>query len=385
MGSALAQDRRRGDTTAQRAGQIRVMLIDDSITARSALARTIEARRNMTVVATAGSAEVGLEMLDDKQVDIILLDLEMPGMGGLKALPRILAKARGAKVMVVSTLTTAGAEPTLAALAMGAADTLAKPSVGNFGEEYRGELLGKIAALARGRTGVAPSRSDPASDDAQDSADADGPVEEQGGAKLRPAVRSPRKQRPGIIAIGASTGGIHALGRFFGSLPPAVDAPILVTQHLPDAFMPVFARQIATMSGRPARVAAEGMPVTPGEILIAPGDGHLMLRETKDGIKVTIGDFAAPSGCCPSVDPMLESVAKLYGAAGWGVVLSGMGRDGSIGAQLLSEAGGMLLAQDEESCAVFGMPRGIVEAGLSAATSPPEELAQFIARRVGAA
>lgn len=365
MGSALAQDRR-GDSLARKPGQIRVMVIDDSITARSALARTIEARRDMTVVATAGSAEVGLELLDDRHADVILLDLEMPGMGGLKALPAILAKARGAKVLVVSTLTTAGAEPTLAALAMGAADTLAKPSAGNFGEEYRGELLGKIVALARSGTAM-PAR---------DRAISDPPP-----AFPARAART----RPAVIAIGASTGGIHALGRFFGALPHSVKVPILVTQHLPQAFMPVFARQIAAMSGRHAVVAEDGMPLNPGEVFIAPGDGHLMLRETKAGIAIAIARFAAPSGCCPSVDPMLEAVAKHFGAGGLGVVLSGMGRDGSIGARVLSEVGGTLLAQDEETCAVFGMPRGIVEAGLAAATSPPEELAAFIAQRAGTA
>jgi two-component system chemotaxis response regulator CheB len=341
------------------------MVIDDSITARSALARTIEARRDMTVVATAGSAEVGLELLDDKCVDVILLDLEMPGMGGLKALPAIIAKAMGAKILVVSTLTTAGAEPTLAALAMGAADTLAKPSSGNFGEEYRGELVGKIIALARPGGATARRESSHRSD-----------------GHARPA-RSLRT-KPGIIAIGASTGGIHALGRFFGALPKSVTAPILVTQHLPQTFMPVFARQVEAMSGRPAKIAEEGMPLKPGQVLIAPGTGHLLLRQSKGEIVVAIEDFTAPSGCRPSVDPMLESVAKLFGAAGLGVVLSGMGRDGSIGAKFLSDAGGTLLAQDEESCAVFGMPRGIVEAGFAAEIDTPEALAAYIAKRAGA-
>lgn len=355
MGSALAPDRP-GASPARRPGTIRVMVIDDSITARSALVRTIDARRDMTVVATAGSAEVGLELLADKAVDVILLDLEMPGMGGLRALPSILEKSCGAQVLVVSSLTTAGAEHTLSALAMGAADTLAKPSAGNFGEAYRGELLGKIVALAQ-RAGRTPAPVSPT-------------------APAKPALQL--RTGPGVIAIGASTGGIHALGRFFGALPRGVDCPILVTQHLPEAFMPVFARQIATMSHRPASIAQDGMALRRGEVLIAPGSGHMSLRSHNGDVVVEIVQMQAASGCCPSVDPMFEAVAEHFGRTALGVVLSGMGRDGSIGAQSLARAGGLLLAQDEESCAVFGMPRGLVEAGLAHAVRAPEDLARMI-------
>lgn len=361
MGSALAPDRP-GVPPARHYGKIRVMVIDDSITARSALVRTIDARRDMEVVATAGSAEVGLELLEGKRVDVILLDLEMPGMGGLKALPTILAKSSGAQVLVVSSLTTAGAEATLSALAMGAADTLAKPSAGNFGEEYRGELLGKVVALAQRAGRTIDATAHPRN-------------------RVPASARTQLRTKPGVIAIGASTGGIHALGRFFGALPRTIDCPILVTQHLPDAFMPVFARQIATMSGRAACIAEDGMPLLRGEVLIAPGRGHLALRESHGQIVAHIVQMPTPSGCCPSVDPMFEAVAEHFGPSGLGVVLSGMGRDGSIGAQALARAGGLLLAQDEESCAVFGMPRGIVDAGLSHATQPPEELARLIGTR----
>lgn len=361
MGSALAQDRRASTRLARTPGHIRVMVVDDSITARSAIVRTIDSRRDMQVVATAGSAEVALELLDDRRVDVILLDLEMPGMGGLKALPDILRKADGAKVMVVSTLTTAGAEPTLAALAMGAADTLAKPRTGTFGEAYRAELLDKVTALA----GVERSA-----------------VREP--VRPTPVVKRGIARKPGVIAIGASTGGIHALGRFFGSLSSQVRAPILVTQHLPHAFMPVFARQISTMSGRSACVAEDGMILRENEIFVAPGDGHLMLREGEEGVAIAIARFDASSGCCPSVDPMFESVAEIFGTRGMGVVLSGMGRDGSLGGRLLSDAGGTLFAQDEDSCAVFGMPRGIVEAGIAASIDTPEALAALIGEQVGA-
>ncbi|WP_284124369.1 chemotaxis-specific protein-glutamate methyltransferase CheB [Parerythrobacter aestuarii] len=360
MGSALAKDKRASDRVARSPGAIRVMVVDDSITARSAIVRTIDSRRDMQVVATAGSAEVALELLDDRRVDVILLDLEMPGMGGLKALPDILRKANGAKVLVVSTLTTAGAEPTLAALAMGAADTLAKPRTGTFGEAYRADLLEKVAGLAQVEQSPLPRRVAPP-----------------------PAARRGIARKPGVIAIGASTGGIHALGRFFGALSPQIRAPILITQHLPHAFMPVFARQISTMSGRSAHVAEEGMVLKENEIFIAPGDGHLMLRECEAGVAITIAKLDVASGCCPSVDPMFEAVANFFGTKGMGVVLSGMGRDGSVGGRLLNEVGGTLLAQNEESCAVFGMPRGIVEAGIAASIDTPEALADLIGIQAG--
>ena len=356
MGSALPQDQRNDAISARRSGRIRVMVVDDSITARSALVRTIDTRHDMQVVATAGSAEVALELLESRSVHVILLDLEMPGMGGLKALPKILAKANGTKVCVVSTLTTAGAEPTLAALAMGAADTLAKPRTGAFSDEYRAELAEKIIALA-------DVRATPAT-----------PVP----PRVLPSPARQPMRVPAVIALGASTGGIHALGRFFGALPREIQAPILVTQHLPAAFMPVFARQISAMSGRPAIIAQDGTPIEPGTVYIAPGDGHLMLRQDGDHVVARIADFAVASGCRPSVDPMFESVAEFFGPRGLGVVLSGMGRDGTVGAQALRDAGGSLFAQDEESCAVFGMPRGIVEAGLAAQVATPEELAASI-------
>lgn len=358
MGSALATEDRDTRPPRYAARQVKVMIIDDSITARSALARTVAGHPDLNVVATAGSAEIGLGVLAEHRVDVILLDLEMPGIGGLKALPQLLERSDGAKVLVVSTLTTDGAEPTLAALAMGAADTLAKPSAGNFDDAYKSELLDKVIALARGRGRPIAA-----------------PPQERATAK---AVVS----RPGLIAIGASTGGIHALGRFFSTLPGTIDAPILITQHLPGSFMEVFARQVSTMAGRDAMVATEGMIIRPRTIYVAPGNGHLKLRPHGDEVRVAIEKSKAPSGCCPSVDPMLESVAELYGRHGLAVILSGMGRDGALGARRLNQAGGTIVAQDEASCAVFGMPRGIVEAGIASAIAAPEGLAEFVSDNV---
>ncbi|ABC64342.1 protein-glutamate methylesterase [Erythrobacter litoralis HTCC2594] len=337
---------------------VRVMIVDDSITARAALARAIDSSGTAKVVGTASSAEVALQLLREQRVDVILLDLEMPGMGGLEALPRLIEASAGAQILVVSSLTTAGAEPTLAAMAMGAADTLAKPRAGDFNEAYRAELLAKLLALA-GTADTADLPSSPA---------------------VRPATRT---IRPELIALGASTGGIHALGRFFAALPQSVTVPMVLTQHLPHSFMPVFARQVSAMAKRPAAIAADGELIRPNTVMIAPGHAHLEVRRSGGALTCALVKFPAPSGCCPSVDPMFESVANVVGHAGLGIVLSGMGRDGALGALQLDRAGGTVLAQNEDSCAVFGMPRGVVEAGIARAIEPPEALARYVANLAG--
>lgn len=357
MRAALASDRTGKDASGRRGRPVRVMIVDDSLTARAALSRAIEISPGVTVSGTAGSAEVALQMLRYTAVDVILLDLEMPGMGGLTALPRLLEASADAQVLVVSSLTTAGAEATLSALALGAADTLAKPKTGDFNEAYRRGLLDKLLALGGG---IAAPRI--------------------------PATPNPRRAskaaRPEIIALGASTGGIHALGRFFAALPRTIDVPIVLTQHLPGSFMPVFARQIAAMSGRSASIASTGDAIAAGTVTIAPGDAHLLVRRAGNGLVCKLERFDAASGCCPSVDPMLESIAEAVGANSVAIVLSGMGRDGSLGAVHMDRAGGTVLSQDEASSAVFGMPRGIVEAGIARAIAPPEELADYVARMI---
>jgi two-component system chemotaxis response regulator CheB len=183
------------------------------------------------------------------------------------------------------------------------------------------------------------------------------------------------------LAIGASTGGIHALSAFFKALPAAFKAPILVTQHLPAEFMPYFAAQLQEMAGRKATIATDGARLNPGELLIAPGDAHLRLIRFRDGVRARLNRDPSVSGCLPSVDPMFASVAEMFGASAVGVVLSGMGRDGVIGAADIVAAGGEVLAQDSATSVVWGMPGAISAAGLSSATLPPARIAQRIGRR----
>lgn len=341
---------------------LRLMIVDDSMVARAVLSRMVELGGGIEISAVAGTAEDAVEALAHVSVDVILLDLEMPGAGGLSKLPDIIAAARGARVLVVSSLAEDGAAATVRALAQGAADTLLKPGTGRIQGRFADILIEKIRAL--------------------------GPVAAEAPASVRP-TRVTQLQAMGVeplslLAIGASTGGIHALGRFFGELPAKLGVPILVTQHLPVPFMDVFARQLSTAARRPAHIAVEGATLVPDEIVIAPGDAHLTVESGSSGaLRVHLVRGRAASGCLPSVDPMLSSIAGTGLTGTVAVILSGMGRDGVEGAANMVRAGGAVLVQDEATSAVWGMPRAVAEAGFASAILPPEKLARRVASRIG--
>lgn len=347
----------RTDTQRRAQRPVRVLIVDDSIVARTVFTRMLDSPA-FEIVAAAGNADHAIELLGIHKVDIILLDVEMPGTDGLTALPRILEASDGARVLIVSSACAEGAAATVKALTLGAADTLLKPGAGSFAGRFGQVLTDRLL-----RIGHAPSRPPAVAVAAAtaDSAGSPGPI--------------------ACLAIGASTGGLHALSAFFRALPATFDAPILVTQHLPAEFMPYFAAQLQDMAGRKATVARDGTRLVPGEMLIAPGEGHLRLIRFPDGIRARIDRSPAASGCMPSVDPMFASCAEIYGAAAVGVVLSGMGRDGSIGAGALVSAGGEILAQDAGTAVVWGMPGAVANAGLAAAVLPPDGIAQRIGRR----
>lgn len=338
------------------------MIVDDSMVARAVLSRMIESDDAFEIAAVAGTAEDALEALGRVDVDVILLDLEMPGAGGLKSIPRLIDAANGARIIIVSSLAEEGAKATVAALALGAADTLPKPGTGRFHGRFSEILLAKLKALGHAGAQFAPV-----------------PPSAEPGQPLRAMPSDPIA----ILAIGASTGGIHALGSLFEHLPPSIGVPILVTQHLPTPFMSVFARQLTIASGREAVVAEDGMALVPDRIHIAPGDSHLTV-DTPLGLPIIrLVRNRVCSGCMPSLDPMLASIGAVYGRGALGVVLTGMGRDGAEGAGRLVACGGSVIAQDEASSAVWGMPRAILDAGLACAVMAPDKIARRIASRTG--
>ena len=336
------------------------MIVDDSTVARAVLSRMVESDPIFEITAVAGTAEDAVEALGECRVDIVVLDLEMPGAGGLKSIPRIIAAAGGAKVMIVSSLAEDGAEQTVAALALGAADTMPKPGTGRFNGKFSEILLAKLKALGYASVEL------PAA-----TAKLSGPQ----------ILRAMPTDPIDVLAIGASTGGIHALGSLFHALPKRIGVPILVTQHLPIPFMSVFARQLGGVARREALVAEDGMDLVDDRILVAPGDAHLTLEPGPKGPLVRLTRGRSSSGCMPSVDPMLASVGAMFGTGALGVLLTGMGRDGVEGASRMVACGGSILAQDEASCAVWGMPRAVLEAGLACAVLPPDKIARRIASR----
>jgi two-component system, chemotaxis family, protein-glutamate methylesterase/glutaminase len=357
-----ALSRRRVESPAE--PPLRVMIVDDSAVARAVLSRMIACHADFEIVATACSAGEALDALKVVRADVILLDVEMPGASGLEALPEILRMGRGARVLIVSSMAEEGAETTVRALADGAADALPKPGIGNFAGRFAEVLVERLRKLGRAEREAEAVARDPAARSIQ--------------------LRAMPNRPLGCVALGASTGGLHALLEFLRALPAPIGAPLLVTQHLPAVFMPYFARQLESASGRVAQVAGEGDVLVDDHIHIAPGDAHLCLERGGIEVRVRLDRSRAPSGCLPSADPMLASVADAYGDEGVGILLSGMGRDGLIGARRLVETGGAVMAQDRVSAAIWGMPRGIAEAGLASAVMPPADLARRIADRAGA-
>ena len=338
--------------TVPAAPPLRLMIVDDSQVARAVLSRMLAPFAEFEIVATAADAGEALRLLPRMQVDSVLLDVEMPGESGLEALPEIVRLGGGARVLIVSSFCDKSAEVAVAALGPGAAETLPKPGAESFSGRFSEVLAERLRRIGRGE---APAPAAEAPDERPDA-------------------------RLGCVAIGASTGGLNAVTALLRALPARIGAPILVTQHLPAAFVPFFARQLEAASARVVRIAGDGLALAPDEIVLAPGDAHIRLEQKGARVSVRL-DRDSAGGFVPSVDVMMEAVAATYGRGAVGVMMSGMGRDGLAGSREIVARGGTVMAQDRQSCAVWGMPRAVAEAGVASAVLPPAELAARIAER----
>jgi two-component system chemotaxis response regulator CheB len=350
----------------------RVLIVDDSVVARAVMGRMIDASDRFSVVGAVANAKAALEFLARADVDFILLDIEMPGVDGLTALPDLLAAGGGAKVLIVSSAASEGGAATVQALALGAAETLVKPgSSAALSGKFAKALLDKLERLCDhpAKLQSAPiMRAVPAAAATPE-------------PKL-PATSSNTSEDYDIVAIGASTGGIHALSQLLRALPVGFRLPIVITQHLPASFMPYFAAQLAVLSGRPCEVATDRFRIRPGRLIVAPGDAHLKCVKLGDrGAALRLVTEPSATGCMPSVDPMLSSMAQVYGPRMLAILLSGMGRDGADGARHVHDAGGCVVAQDQASSVVWGMPGAVAGSGIADAVLTPAEIGRLVASR----
>ncbi|TCT07962.1 protein-glutamate methylesterase/protein-glutamine glutaminase [Aquabacter spiritensis] len=368
---------------------IRVMVVDDSVMVRGLVVRWLtDAGSDLQVVASHANGRLATDDVQKTQPDVVVLDLEMPGMDGLTALPLFLERRPGVAVLVASALTRRGAEVSLKALTLGAADYLPKPDASQgpaAAEAFKRELVTKVRSLGARRRNRGSMPRPPIGQVAP------APVAERAvAAQPAPAIRKVRPDEklrpysmtpPTILAIGSSTGGPQALTRVFTDIGPAIgNVPVVIVQHMPATFTAILAEHMARASGRPAREGTDGEPLLPGHIYVAPGGFHMLVARSGKEVVLRINDGPPENFCKPAVDPLFRSVSEVFGAGTLAAVLTGMGSDGAIGARLISAAGGSVIAQDEESSVVWGMPGAVVAAGACADILPIGDIGRKITR-----
>jgi two-component system chemotaxis response regulator CheB len=368
---------------------IRVMVVDDALVVRSLLSRWINDVPGLTVVAALRNGREALDRLDEAKPDVVVLDVEMPELDGISTLPRLLERRRDLVIIMASALTRDHAEVTLKALALGAADYIPKPETEGgvmTSASFQRELIDKIRALGvrRRRAPVLPpyARIAPATRRLANAIQRVGKWRIPGDVdhpafKLRPfSAVTPR-----VLLIGASTGGPQALTKLMSRLDAINDsAPILITQHMPPTFTTILAEHLSRTSAKPVAEAMDGEPVLAGKIYLAPGGKHLRVAR-RDGTAVIVIDDGPPVHYCkPAVDPLFSSAAEVWGAWNLALILTGMGNDGTAGAAAIAAKGGAVIAQDEATSVVWGMPGSAAEAGVCSAVLPLEQIAPKVVR-----
>jgi two-component system chemotaxis response regulator CheB len=326
---------------------IRVLVVDDSALMRKLIPQMLEQDKSIQVVGTAMDGNFGLKKIEELKPQVVTLDLEMPGMGGLDMLREIMRRHR-LPVIVVSSHSTQGAAITLKALSLGAFDFVAKPAdVASRMQENARELIAKIKAAAHSRgiqIGAPEAVSEPAL---------------MYKAKSSTDQRQPTK----VVAIGISTGGPQSLQYLLSQLPHDFPGTMVVVQHMPEGFTEMFARRLDECCGLRVKEAQSGDLLVAGRVLICPGSRHLKIKRLPLGDIAVLSDDPRVNGHRPSADVLFKSVAEEFGERSIGVIMTGMGEDGAHGLGLIKAAGGTTIAQSEQSCVVFGMPKAAIERG----------------------
>lgn len=379
-------------TTASReAGPLRVMIVDDSVVIRGLISRWVGAEHDMEVAASLRTGREAVNQVERINPDVAVLDIEMPELDGISALPQLLAKKRDLVIIMASTLTRRNAEISFKALSLGAADYIPKPEStreASAAEIFHHDLIQKIRHLGarlRRKPAVAAPPLAPAS-----------PAPAPRGPVARPAAPAPASagpaaaslamrpfsnQAPRVLLIGSSTGGPQALMALVTELGPVIDRfPVLITQHMPPTFTTILAEHLARSSRRPAAEAVDGELVKPGRIYLAPGGKHMRVARSGADTVIALDDGPAVNFCKPAVDPLFTSAIDVWHGSILSVILTGMGSDGMRGGKDIVDAGGSVIAQDEASSVVWGMPGAAANAGICAAILPLNQIGAKVNR-----
>jgi len=381
---------------------IKVMVVDDAVVIRGLLTRWLGEDKSLKVVSSQRNGKLAVEDIEKSNPDVVVLDIEMPEMDGMTALPLMLAKKRDLVVIMASTLTRRNAEISLKALSLGAADYVPKPestSEVTTSIDFRRELVEKVKALGArairmrgpartmraetnaGRTAqpVRPVSARPATDTRASFRGAAQPAAAAAGAKFQ--TRPYSSARPRILAIGSSTGGPQALQEVMKEVGTAMnDVPVVITQHMPPTFTAILAEHMGKAALRPAKEGEDGEVLKPGNIYVAPGGKHMVVEKEAGAVKIRLTDGPPVNFCKPAVDPLFDSVAKAYGSATLGIILTGMGHDGADGVRTIAAGGGSVITQDEATSVVWGMPGAAAQTGMCCDILPLKEIGPKISR-----
>jgi two-component system, chemotaxis family, protein-glutamate methylesterase/glutaminase len=356
------------------------MVVDDSVVIRGLISRWIASEPDMVVAASLRTGLDAVNQLERVNPDVAVLDIEMPELDGISALPQLLAKKRNLIIIMASTLTRRNAEISFKALSLGASDYIPKPESTResaAAETFHHDLIQKIRSLGAKVRRASPATPSPVPDRTKELArPVPAPV-----AQLPLMRRAFSMQAPRVLLIGSSTGGPQALMALVTELGPVIDRfPVLITQHMPPTFTTILAEHLARSSHRPAHEAIDGEIVKPGRIYLAPGGRHMRVVRHGAEAAIALDDGPPVNFCKPAVDPLFTSAIDVWQAGVLAVVLTGMGSDGMRGGREIVAAGGSVIAQDEASSVVWGMPGAAANAGICAAILPLNQIGSKLVR-----
>jgi two-component system chemotaxis response regulator CheB len=376
--------------------KIRVMIVDDALVARGFVKRWVDAEPDLELVGSLRDGREAIERLEQINPDVVVLDVEMPDIDGITALPQLLKKKPDLAIIMASTLTRRNAEISMKALSLGALDCIPKPEASGraASQEFRDELINKIRHLGGRRFGrraplrtpvpaIAPAAPLARIERAPTLAPAQAPSVIPSFSKPHhaPVIRPMPRISPRVLLIGASTGGPQALTELVSHIGKISDRiPVLITQHMPPTFTTILAEHLSRVSNRVVREAVDGEPVVPGRMYLAPGGIHMRVKKRDGSAVIALDDGAPVHFCKPAVDPLFSSAAEIWGNGALGVILTGMGSDGTDGGAQIVAAGGAIIAQDEETSVVWGMPGAAADAGLCSAILPLKDIAPKIVK-----